>query len=328
MPLLLPDRASRESPLLLFTKADAGAHGIDVRARGWHRLRKGVYVDATDFRALPPWKRYEVRVHAYLRRHPDAILCLESAAVVHGLPVAGETRYVHVYDPDAQRTQCYGDVRVHASATRREICRIGGVHATSLLDTVVDLARVMQPADALAVSDAATSPVQGGALRLDDLIARGKDGVGSRGRARMRWVWDHTNPLAESPPESVSRAVIMWSGYETPVLQREFRYEGHLDRSDFFFESCDAIGECDGWSKYQLEDPGTGALLLAKEKRREDRLRRHGHPFARWEPGDAWKARPLCDALDGAGVRRVATSNPAMLATLRRRPRALPTPRP
>ncbi|GAB3595163.1 hypothetical protein [Microbacterium tumbae] len=323
MPLLLSDRAVLESPVPIHTTADAVLLGLDLTSASWRRLRKGVYVHAQRYAKLTPWERYAVRVHAYLRRHPDAVLCLESAALVHGLPSFGETCCIHVYDPAGVSAQASGDVRVHVSETPREVQRIGGILVTSLQDTVIDLAGVMRPADALAVADAALSAVQGGTLILDDLCARSAERSSSRGRARMRWVWANADGRAESPHESVSRAVILWAGYEPPVLQQVFRYDGHLDRCDFFFIRSKTVGEADGWGKYALDSPDEAARKLADEKRREDRLRRHGHPFARWMPADAWQVGPLCAALDSAGVRRVRLARPELLATLRSRPRAL-----
>lgn len=322
MPLLLSDRAQVASPIAVYTREEARMAGFSVDGPRWLRLRKGVYVERAPYDELPPWKRYAVRVHAFLRTHPDAVLCLESAGVIHGLPQFGETRWIHVYDPEAVATQRYGDVSVHASCDAREIERVSGVLVTSLRDTVVDLSRVMNPADALAVADAATSPVQGGMLRIADLSDRGEQFENRRGRARMRWVWEHANGASESPGESVSRAVILWCGYEVPELQREFSYEGHVDRCDFHFPSTGTIGEADGWGKYDLNDLDRAKQKLADEKRREDRLRRHGHPFARWDLRGAWKVDPLRDALDAGGVRRVFHPQSGMLATLTRRSRA------
>ncbi len=296
--------------------------GIRLEAARWLRVRKGVYVDKDHYVALPGWQRYSVRVHAYLRTHPEAILCLESAGVLHGIPQFGECRYLHIYDPDAASSQRYGDIRIHASCDPRQLTQVGATCVTTLLDTIIDLVRVMNPADALAVADAAISPVQGGTLLMEPLIARGHEFESARGRAKMRWVWDQADASSESPAESISRAVIAWCGFEKPELQREFRYEGHLDRTDFYFPSSGAIGEADGWGKYALENPETAAARLREEKRREDRLRRHRHPFARWELADAWKVSPLCDALEGARVPRVRPPQAAMLGTLRSRPRA------
>jgi len=324
MPLQLIDRAQVTSPLPLHTVADARMLGIHLSERRWLWLRKGVYVDRAGYAALPPWKRYAVRVHAFARIHPDAVLCMESAGVLHGIPRFGETRDIHVYDPDLATSSRHGDVSIHTSRDGRALTTVDGVRVTSLEDTIVDLARVTPPAHALAMTDAAISPVQGGTLRLDSLRARGEQQQNQRGRARLRWVWENADPRAESPSESVSRAVMQWSGFECPELQRVFVYEGHRDRTDFFFASCRAIGEADGWGKYDLEDPEQAKRQLAEEKRRENRLRRNGHPLARWELRDAWQGTPLCDALTAAGVPRVAPVRPAMLATLRQNSRAKP----
>lgn len=327
MPLLLSDRAATTSPLPLMTWTEGRMLGVRPSPQRWTRLRRGVYVDRAAYGRLPPWKKYVVRVHAFVRMHPDAVLCLESAAVAHGLPLFGEPEYIHVFDPGRAGSRRFGDVFVHASVDPREVVMLDGVLATSVADTVVDLARVLPPAESLAVADSAISPTQGGLLTLEQLRALGDAQQNRRGRARLRWTWAHADGRSESPAESVSRAVIRWSGFEEPDLQREFRYEGHEDRVDFHFRSCRAIGEADGWQKYRLETPERAAQLLAEEKRREDRLRRHGHPFAQWEPADAWKRSPLVRSLELAGVPRVAPAQSAMLATLTQRPRAKTVPR-
>ncbi|MGB3375259.1 MAG: hypothetical protein WBA87_08980 [Microbacterium sp.] len=319
--LLLTDRATLTSPLPLVTVDEARMLGIALHKSTYIRLRRGIYAERADYLELQPWKRYAVRVHAFTRRHPEAVLCLESAAVIHGLPLFGETRDIHVYAPDLTTSQRFGDVCVHTSVDDRELTQVGGIPATSLLDTVIDLARVLTPARGLAVVDSAISPAQGGTLRIPVLRDRSNVQRNARGRARQRWVWDHADGLAESPGESVSRAVISWCGFETPELQHRFRYEGHDDRVDFLFPSNGAIGESDGWGKYQLGNTAKAADLLAEEMRREDRLRRHRHPFARWDLADAWRVAPLRAALTAAGVPRRHPEQPAMLATLKKRDR-------
>lgn len=322
MHLLLSDRAATASPLPLMTWTEGRMLGIRPSPQRWTRVRRGVYVDRAAYEKLPPWKKYAVRVHAFVRAHPDAVLCLESAAVVHGLPLFGETAYIHVFDPDRASSRRFGDVFVHASVDPREVVVLDGILATSIADTVVDLARVLPPAESLVVADSAISPVQGGLLTMEHLRALGDAQQNRRGRARLRWTWAHADGRSESPAESVSRAVIRWSGFEEPDLQHVFHYEGHEDRVDFHFRSCRAIGEADGWQKYRLETPERASQLLADEKRREDRLRRQGHPFARWDLSDVWKRVPLVRSLELAGVPRVAPPQSAMLATLTRRPRA------
>ena len=321
MPLLLSDRADHVSPLPLVTTAEGRMLGIAFTPDRWVRVRRGVYVERLSFEALPPWRRYAVRVHAFTKKHPDAVLCLESAAVLHGLPLFGEPRDVHVYDESRSSSWRHSDVCVHTSEDDRAIQAVGGIRVTAFGDTVIDLARVLPPAQGLALADAAASAAQGGMVSIGELHARSAEQRNTRGRARLRWVWEHADARAESPAESVSRAVILWSGFEVSELQREFRYEGERDRTDFHFPSCGAIGESDGWQKYGLGDADAAARLLAEEKRREDRLRRNGHPFARWDLRDALQVVPLSRALMAAGVPRLRAAQPAMLATLRRRPR-------
>lgn len=295
--------------------------GIPLVPRTMHRIRRGIWVRREEFDHLPPWTRYAVRVHAFARLHPDAILCLESAAVPHGLPGFGETADIHVFDPERLRSRRFGDVFVHASHEPREVLRIDGVMVTGIRDTVIDLSRVLPPARALAVADSAISPAQGGQLSLDELRENAEAQANRRGRNRSRWVWSRADIRSESPGESISRAVMAWNGFEAPELQRMFRYEGFEDRVDFFFPSNGAIGESDGWGKYAMEDPDEAARILRAEKQREERLRRHQHPFARWDLAGAQKVDPLTRALESAGVQRVSAAQPEMLATLKDRTR-------
>ncbi|MVQ40803.1 hypothetical protein GON06_01335 [Microbacterium sp. MAH-37] len=324
MSLLLSERAEIVSPLPLMTVQDTRMLGIRLVPKVWRRIRRGVYVDRAAYDKLQPWKRYAVRVHAFVRAHPDAVLCLESAAVFHGLPLFGETRDIHVFADGSEKARRVGDVWVHTSEHPRSIERVGGALVTSQIDTVADLCRVLPIAKALCLADAAISPVQGGSAAIDDVVDLLDAQTNRRGIARARWVCDHADGLSESPGESVSRAVIIWSGFEEPELQREFHYDGFEDRVDFHFRSVSAIGESDGWQKYRLGDPEEAAQRLVEEKRREDRLRRHGHPFGRWDLSDAMQVKPLCTALKGAGVPQTRPPQPAMLATLRTSPRELP----
>ena len=323
MPLLLTDRATLASPVPLVTRAEARARGISLDTPAHKRIRPGVYAPTKPYAELAPWDRYAARVHAFARTHPEAVLCLESAAVAHGLPRFGEARDIHVFEPGRAHSRRFGDVCVHTSTDLRAVERHGALLVTSLLDTAVDLARVLPPAQALAVVDAAISARQGGSLGLKALRAHAAAQAASRGSAQLRRLWEQADGRSESPAESVSRAVISWCGYEDPELQPEFHYEGVVDRVDFLFPSVRAVGESDGWGKYDLKDPDKAAEHLRDEKRREDRLRRHCHPFARWELADVWKVDPLCRILDAAGIPLIRPRETAMLATLHRRPREI-----
>ena len=96
-----------------------------------------------------------------------------------------------------------------------------------------------------------------------------------RGRALLNLVLDTIDPRSESPGESVGRGVIVWSGFEPPERQREFRSEGFVDRADYAWESVHAIAESDGYGKYLGRNARQETVRRASnEKQREDRLRR------------------------------------------------------
>ena len=111
-------------------------------------------------------------------------------------PLRGD-RDIHVHDPNRTRSRRSGDVYVHTSSAPRELIRIGELLVTSMLDTVVDLVRVLTPAQALAVIDAALSPAQGGELTLERIRRRAAGRPSSRGAARERWVWEGADPRAD-----------------------------------------------------------------------------------------------------------------------------------
>lgn len=318
MPHTLADRAVTTSPLPLLRSRDARVLGIRVPGPGYLRVRPGVYVDEDRWNALAPWQRYQVRVHAFLLTCPDAIVCLESAAVVLGLPLFGHPRDIHVYDPARGASRRYGDVSVHTSADPREVVETGGIRVTSLLDTALDLARVLPPEQGIAVTAAAVSPAQGGTSTLTALRERARDQQSRRGTAILPQVFALSDDRLESPHEAVSYAVIVWSGFEWPEPQVEYRYEGQRDRCDFTFPSVRGSGQADGWGKYDLGNPVAAADALRREKRREDRLRRYGHRIARWEPSDAFRVEPVCRALKLMEVPLRRAPRTALLATVGR----------
>lgn len=313
----------RPSPIRLLRSADAQDAGIRPSSHAaLARVRSGVYAPRDEWLALPPWDRYLARVHAYALVAPDAIFALESAAALHGLPVFGEPRFIHVFDPERSHSVRYGDVAVHTSADEREVV---GERAlmTSIAHTTVDLARLLPRAQALAVIDAALSVRAPKIDGLASLIQIAEEQVARRGRLQLRWLFARADGRAESVGESVSRAVIEWCGFERPDLQCEIHFEGVTDRVDFFWRDRGIVGESDGYGKYDGDDVDAVKAHFLNEKKREDRLRRHVDGFTRWDLADARRVVPLREKLALAGVPLVRPPQPAMLATLRRNPRSI-----
>ncbi|MBD8023780.1 hypothetical protein [Microbacterium gallinarum] len=321
---LLPS-AVHPSPVELVRVRDTVSGSRALRDPAlFHRVRPGVYAPRTAWERLPPWDRYLARVHAYALVNPDAVFALASAAALLGLPLFGEARHIHLHAPHAARSRRFGDVFVHASVDDREIVERGGCRMTSRSHTAVDLMRVLPAPFGLAVGDAAISPVQGGDVEASELRELARDRADSRGSRVLRLTTAALDARSESVGESVSRGVVIWSGFETPELQVEFRSPGFVDRVDLFWVGADAIAESDGYEKYLAQTPEQTAERVIAEKRREDRLRRQCTAFGRWDMAAAIAVTPVVTELVRLGVRRVAAPRTGLLTPMRSNPRSLP----
>ena len=285
-------------------------------------MRAGVYAVASTWRNLRPWERYLTRVHAFAILHPDAIFSHESAAALLGLPIFGEPRDVHVFDPGRSRSRRFGDVVVHTSEDVPEVHSAAGIRVVGAAHTALGLMRALPPAFGLAVGDAVVSGVRGFGITVQELQVLAASQVNSRGRRRLKWLWPRINGRAESVGESVSRAVIEWCGFEPPEIQREFHLEGFTDRVDFFWDGLRIAGESDGYGKYLAETPERTVARVVDEKKREDRLRRHLGGFTRWDWGDTMRVAPLRRILLRAGVPQIGAPALALLQTLDANPRS------
>ena len=311
------------SPVELHLSRETAFGGPSIRSRQlFVRVRAGVYARRTELEGLAPWERYLARVHAYALVAPEAIFAYESAAVLRGLPLFGEPRDIHVFAPGRSASRRFGDVCVHTGIDGRRIDRIQGISLTSAADTALDLMRVLPPLFGLAVGDAVMSPRRGGTVARETLVSLAAGQEYRRGRARLALLLPMIDGDAESPGESVSRGVIVWSGFEPPVLQLVFHLEGYEDRADFAWASIRGIGESDGFGKYLGETREETVARVIAEKKREERLRRQCDAFDRWDMTEALAVAPLVTRLDRMGVPYVAPPRPGLLRTSN--PRSIP----
>lgn len=283
--------------------ATGGAHRTRVRA--------GLHADAEWWAALRPFERYAVRVRGTAWALDDPVLALESAALVHGLPVFGEPA-IHLFSPTAARGYRHGDVVVHASADTREIVRVDGIRVTSLADTTLDLLRVLPLAPAVAVLDSALR------AGLDLEAARSKlmTQVNRRGRATAEAAIARADVRSESVLESLSRVVIGLLGFPAPELQATFRLPRMVARADFFWRASGVVGEADGALKYFEAGTSTESVVRA-ERRREVELLRVVRRVARWEWPDVLDPRRLDRILTTAALARERAAAPLIGHALR-----------
>ena len=278
------------------------------------RLRRGAYVDTAVWSRLRPYQRYAARVKATTLMLPDAVLCLESAAVHWGLPVFGEPTDIHLYAPDRTESRGYrhGTDVVHTSADAKEIVRVDGVRVTSILDTALDLIRVLPLALGVAVVDAA---LRAGVTReeFEALLAIQKN---RRGRRAAAEAIRRGDARSGSVLESVSRVVIELLGYPAPELQTEFRIGSGRAFTDFFWREAGIVGESDGNAKY-FGQKGPTDEVIRQERRREVELRRLVSGLARWEWKDAFDPASLDLILSQAGLTRMRPRQPRIELAIR-----------
>jgi hypothetical protein len=149
-----------------------------------------------------------------------------SAARYWDLPAASTSPHVTV-----PRNRCRIDRRgasVHFADLRADEVLDG---VTTPLRTVLDCARSMEPAEALAVADAALRQQ----LVTGSSLLAAAEGLRGAGRRRVLWVAQHADPRAESPPESVLRAILLLSGlrnFEPQVVIADEDFFARVDLGD------------------------------------------------------------------------------------------------
>ncbi|WP_432559217.1 type IV toxin-antitoxin system AbiEi family antitoxin domain-containing protein [Granulicoccus sp. GXG6511] len=206
-----------------------------------------------------------------------------SAAVLHDLPVRiTDLTRVHITRPDTSGRITKNVWRHSAPLPDSAVTEASGVPVTTIERTVVDLARWLPFADAVAVVDAALHRgVERAALEAEIELARRR-----RFNERARRAVAFGDARAESPGESRSRVLMAVVGLPMPQLQREFRdHNGEVDaRVDFDWEEYGVSGEFDGEVKYgRLLAPGeTVDKVVVFEKQREELLKTHGRWTVRW----------------------------------------------
>lgn len=287
------------------------------------RVRRGIVASTQLWKSLPPWERYVARVHAVTMTHPDAVMCLESAAVLLGLPVIGEPPDVHVLDVPGATSRLSGGIRVHTTVGDRGLVDLGATRVTSVMDTAIDLARSRHPAVGLTIADASLR--QESWLSVEALVAHNEARIGSRGRRHARWALHRASGDAETALESVSRAAIEWLGFPEPILQQVFTIDDHVDRCDLWWPYERVIGEADGELKYDgsLQDP---VFALRREKARDARLRTVAAGIAHWSWADVARVAPVRSALIRAGLRPIRPESSPDLVALGSLLSARPTP--
>lgn len=277
-------------------------------------VRRGAY--ANPLAELSAAERHRLLIAATMPRVAEgAVISHQSAAVLHHLPLLSPPlAQVQLTRTDIGSGKRRGLLHLHAAPLAdTEICLLGGLRVTSPARTVVDLARTLPLADAVAAGDAALRV----GLAAEDLdislgLAAGRPGIARARRARGL-----LDGRSESVGESCSRVLMQEQG--VPAPEPQFQVYDHtgamVARCDFGWVEQGLLGEFDGKVKYgALLRPGQRPEdVVFREKRREDALRELGWMVIRWCWSDLQRPEVLAARLRRA-LARAAPAAPLLRA--------------
>ena len=295
------------------------------------RLRRGIYVETLWWKRQPLWEQQRARIGAVLSQSGAGRTAAErSAAVVWGIPVIGSPPEVTLLALPPTHGRRRGGVHWIERPLLEPIVLHDGMNVTSRAQTVLDMAAHLAFEHAVPAADHVlrTDPVN----LLPALSREGLMGLAYRlpsgaRRSRALTVLRFADARADSPGESVSRAVMHRMGFPPPELQHVFDTPDGRFRTDFFWREYNIVGEFDGAVKYAAGNAGfpgqaqpqdgawggpvapqgrEGWDVVLKEKRREDAIRALGVKFVRWSWADVGRPRTdpqsLVQRLSRAGL--------------------------
>lgn len=193
-----------------------------------------------------------------------------SAAVLWGVPeLATAADPVEVVLPAGRRWNAGSGVRVRSVRPGQLLVWRGKWQVTGRVDTAIDLLR-WSPGEADEAVVMLDRLVNVGLVSLFDLREAVERLPSCRGSGRARYAACLADGLAESPPETRLRLLMLRGGLPRPVAQfRVFDDQGLIGRVDFAYPDLKIAIEYDGaWHA----DPGQ----FSKDRRRLNRLRAAG----------------------------------------------------
>ena len=285
----MPKIADADPPDLpvVLTRTQALASGFTpdeirqrLRSGRWFPLAVGVYRRECAPAFLDPFvaerQAHRELAYAAAMRHPGAVIAIESAAIVHGMPLVS---------PTPRRPTLIGSIgtrrddrmaHLHRRALREDEVMEAepGLWITTPLRTWIDITRRGALPDSLSTGDGAVRAglLTGEQAQQQATVVRGRHCRLVRSAAQL------LDGTRETALESYSFARFVQWGIDLPEMQVEIRdrFGAFLGRVDFLWRAQGLIGEADGAWKYGTQH------VLYDEKRREDALRALGYRVIRW----------------------------------------------
>ncbi len=277
----LLDQAERARSCLVAGSASL-RKALETRLRGGLLVSPAprLFVRAQYWGGLTSTQRHRHVLLGLGRLHPSWVACGISAAVAHELQVPyrlldGKT---HVTGCD-KHAKTWGEIRVHKASREIEPVIVGGIPVTSVPQTALDCARLVDARGGLAIADSALRVCGMAREELVDYVEA--HGRGLRGITLAREVASMADARSANGGESIARRVMHELGYALPELQVCFADPMDPQRryyADFVWPHAEGglvIGELDGVEKYmdpEMTGPDGLRGAVLRERRRESRL--------------------------------------------------------
>lgn len=220
------------------------AHVVTARTR--HRFRQGFWSPTRGIRV--PDHRHDLRA-----RCEAVILAVGDRAVFTGMTALELWDGVEVRPGPLEVTVASDGVEIQRAGVRcrrrilapGDVVQVDGLSVTTPQRTFVDVARSLDVPRLVAVGD---DLVRRRLLAFPDIDRVLKRSSGQRGVRTARRARELLDPRAESPRESIVRAIIVEAGLPVPVPQVEI-FDGYgrfLARGDLVYPELKIVIEYDG----------------------------------------------------------------------------------
>lgn len=279
---------------------------VRLSRKEWYRVRRGAYaarelVDGADERAL-----HRLRVHAVMAASSqDVVVSGVSAALMHGFDLWRPALARVQLTSESDTARLVADVHHHrAELLPEDVVVVNGLRVTSIVRTLVDVARASDFEQGVVAADSALRLLERSCADLRPLIDRYGQWPGGR---RLAEVFAFADGRADNVAESRTRA-LLHTALLPPMTPQVFIYDDNRDLvgiADLVALGHGTLIEFDGRAKYGIADHDVRTQLIA-EKVRADRLGDLGYELARpmWEDLSTQRLlRRVQPALDRAATK-------------------------
>lgn len=242
-----------------------------------HKISHNAYVDTGSWRTWDARTKCQALHIAVLKNNPTYVLSHESAALWWKAPLLRLPQQVNVSAPS---TAARSRNRITVHSNRLEICKDAHLQhsalVTSPLQTVLDCAQSLPFTDSLCIADFMLHTRLCYRESLRPLL----EAAQGRGARNARTVAQRMSSAAESPAETLTRALLISWDIELPQEQVEIWVNARSYRPDFLWQAQKVILEVDGEVKYSgvYGDP---VDVIQAEHRRQRELEQLGYTVIR-----------------------------------------------